>query len=98
MPERVRAKGQSLKKRKVTNLSTGEHLIKKGVKAKKLKKSLVFLAVIGLIFGVSAAGVALTDNMQRGAGVISEPATMLVFGAGLIGVAGFGRKKLSKKS
>jgi hypothetical protein len=82
----------------VTNLSTGEHLIKKRGKAKKLKKSLVFLAVIGLIFGVSAAAVALTDTMQRGTGLISEPATMLVFGAGLIGVAGFGRKKVSKKS
>jgi hypothetical protein len=57
-----------------------------------LKKLLVFLCAIGLIFGVSAAGLALTDNIQLGAGPISEPATVLLFGAGLIGVAVLGRR------
>ena len=52
----------------------------------------MFLCAIGLIFGVSAAGLALTDNIQLGSSPISEPATMPVFGAVLIGVAGLGRR------
>ncbi len=64
----------------------------------KMKKLLVFLCAIGAIFGISAAGLALTDNIQLGAGPISEPATMLLVGAGLIGMAGLGRKKFFKKS
>lgn len=64
----------------------------------KMKKSLVLLCAIGVIFGISAAGLALTDNIQLGAGPISEPASMLLVGVGLIGLAALGRKRFFKKS
>jgi hypothetical protein len=62
-----------------------------------MKKLLVFLCAIGAIFGISAAGLALTDNIQLSTGSISEPATMLMVGAGLVTLAGLGRKKFFKK-
>ena len=42
-------------------------------------------------------GVCFEGDLTFNASPIPEPATMLLFGTGLIGVAAFGRKKLFKK-
>jgi hypothetical protein len=47
---------------------------------------------------ILAAGDSLIISKDKGLAPVPEPATMLLLGSGLIGLAGFGRKKLLKKA
>ena len=78
-----------------------------------MKKLLVFLCVVVLVFGVigckksstsdagnnSVAQIATTgvDTPPSEADTVPEPATILLFGSGLVCLAGIGRKKFFKK-
>jgi hypothetical protein len=60
-----------------------------------MKNFLVLLCALGFLFGiVGTASAIFTDTAVS----VSEPAAMLLFGFSLIGLAGFGRKKLYKKA
>ena len=81
-----------------------------------MKKLLVFLCVVVLVFGVigckksstsdagnnSVAHVAITGPSEENTvpsetATVPEPATILLFGSGLVCLAGIGRKKFFKK-
>ena len=55
----------------------------------------LFLMAGGLLFSVAMAMAALTD-LKGSVVTIPEPATMLLFGTGLMGVASVARKKFLK--
>ncbi len=48
-------------------------------------------------FGGSKYDTIQTDNIMIESAPVPEPATMLLLGTGLIGLAGFGRRKIKKK-
>ena len=62
-----------------------------------MKKFFLLLCAISLIFGVAgiAGATVLTYNNST---PVPEPGTMLLLGAGLLGIAIVGRIKLLKKS
>lgn len=51
---------------------------------------------VAFIFG-GTTGFRGVDNIEFSANPVPEPATMLLLGSGLVGLAGFGRKKFFKK-
>ncbi len=66
---------------------------------KKLPKVLMFL-ILGVFVGVgSAMAVPFNDGgVSQSVSPVPEPATMLLFGFGLIGLAVLGRKKFKRRS
>ena len=62
-----------------------------------MKKNIVALVLLILyIFGFIVISTVFADNGANGSLSVPEPATLLLLGVGLVGIAGFGRKKFKK--
>jgi len=62
-----------------------------------MKKNIVApVLLIIYIFGFIIISTGFADNGTNGIFPVPEPATLLLLGIGMVGLAGFGRKKIKK--
>lgn len=55
-----------------------------------------FIISIFFVFVATGTANALVNNGSDGFNILGEPVAMLLLGAGLIGIAGVGRRKMMK--
>jgi len=74
-----------------------------------MKKFFMFLCIVIMFFGIvgcpssndpapkaTTSSVVTTSQINDGVSPVPEPATLILIGSGLVGLAGFGRKKFKK--
>ncbi|MBU0988167.1 MAG: PEP-CTERM sorting domain-containing protein [Proteobacteria bacterium] len=74
-----------------------------------MNKFFMFLCIVIMFFGivgcpssndpapkVTTSSVVTTSQINDGVYPVPEPATLILIGSGLVGLAGFGRKKFKK--
>ena len=63
-----------------------------------MKKAVVAsMLLIIYIFGFIIISTVFADGSSVASMTVPEPATLLLLGVGMVGLAGFGRKKIKKK-